>query len=157
MKPGLVVAMGLCGLLALATTASAWADEGPFIGRWHWNRTESTAPPGEPGPGDMVIDVSQADPAHLRWSVVVTDPQGQRSVETYDAPPDGTFHPISGDTTASFHLNGSTLAAVFRGPEGQTDKMTCTVSPNRQKMTCLGSMSGPNGTAIGYRDVYDRS
>jgi hypothetical protein len=141
----------------LATAGSAWADGSPFVGRWHWNRTESTLPPGEPGPRDMVIDVSQADLAHLRWSVAVTDPQGQRSVETYDAPPDGTFHPISGDTTASFHLNGSTLAAVFRGPEGQTDKMTCTVSPNRQKMTCLGSMSGPNGTAIGYRDVYDRS
>jgi hypothetical protein len=26
---------------------SAWADRSSFVGRWHWNRTQSSLPPGE--------------------------------------------------------------------------------------------------------------
>ena len=43
----ITVVMGLCVLLA---PSSAWTESNPFVGRWQWNRVQSTLPPGEPVP-----------------------------------------------------------------------------------------------------------
>ena len=48
---GTAVIVGLCVAL---TASSAWAESSPFVGRWHWNRAQSTLPPGEPPPNGLL-------------------------------------------------------------------------------------------------------
>lgn len=147
------IATGLCVALA---AGSAWADSSSFVGRWHWNRAQSTMPPGEPVPSDVTAEISRADGTHLTWSLTVVASQGQPNVETFDAPADGEFYPISSDTTAAFRLTGSTLQATFKGPTGQTDALTCTLAADQKKLTCSGVLSDRAGHTANYVDVYDR-
>jgi len=79
---GTTVIMGLCVALA---AGAAWAESGPFVGRWHWNRAESTLPPDEPFPNDLVNEISQADDSAVRWSVTIVTSDGQRHVVTFEA------------------------------------------------------------------------
>ena len=147
------IVMGVCVALA---AGSAWADSSPFVGRWHWNRAQSTTPPGEPVPNDVTAEISRADGTHLNWSLTVVASQGQPNVETFDAPADGEFYPIGSDTTAAFRLTGSTLKAPFKGPTGQTDALTCTLAADQKKMNCSGVLSDRAGHTANYVDVYDR-
>lgn len=141
--------------LILAGTA-AQADDGPFVGRWRWNEKQSALPPGEAAPAEMIAEISRADAAHVRWSVIVTDAQGKKDVESFDAPANGEFYPISNGTVAAFHLDGPALDATFKGPAGETDSLSCTVSTARDRMTCKGTMSESDGKAASYLDVFDR-
>src|SRR6267142_117689 len=90
--------MGLCLVLA---AGSALADSSSFVGRWHWNRAQSSSPPGEPMLNDVIAEISRADSTHVRWSVTVVAAQGQ-TVETFEAVANGEFYPINSDTTAAF-------------------------------------------------------
>ncbi len=148
----------ICGALCLAAAGAARADENsPFIGHWRWDRALSKLPPGEPAPTDMSLDFERVDAVHVRWTVTVKDAQGRPSLESHDTPGNGEFYPISEDTTASFRmLAPDRLQASFKGPEGETDSMTCTVAPDRRKMTCEGTKSAGGGKAVSYVDVYDR-
>jgi hypothetical protein len=154
------VVMGLCVALA---ASSAWADSSPFVGRWHWNRAQSTMPPGDlvlppgkPVPNDVTVEISRADSTHLKWSLTAFASQGPPNTETFDTPANGEFYPISSDTTAAFRLTGSTLQASFKGPTGQTDDLTCTLAADQKKMTCTGVLSDGKGHATNYVDVYDK-
>ena len=147
------VVVGLC----LASAASpAWADGSAFVGRWHLNQTQSTLPPGEPVPNDVTAEISRVDSTHVQWSLTVLASQSQTSVETFDAVANGEFYPINSDTTAAFSLNGNLLQSTFKGPSGQTDTLTCTLSADRAKMTCRGALSDEDGRTTNYVDVYDR-
>ena len=150
---GITVIVGLCTAL---TASSAWAESSPFVGRWHWNRAQSTLPPGEPVPNDVVAEISRVDSTHVQWSLTVLAAQGQTSVETFDAVPNGEFYPINSDTTAAFSLIGNTLQATFKGSTGQTDSLTCTLAADQKKMTCKGVLSSGDGRTTNYVDVYDR-
>jgi hypothetical protein len=150
------IAVGLCGALALGAAGSAWADDNPFVGRWHWNRAESKVPSSEAVPADMVADFTRVDTSHVKWSVTVTSPQGQNAVEKFDTPANGEFYPINDDTTVAFRVNGLTLQGTFKGSAGQTDNLSCTVSADRHKMTCSGEFTGSDGKTEPYLDVYDR-
>jgi hypothetical protein len=145
--------IGLCVALAAST---AWANSSPFVGRWHWNRAQSTMPPGETAPSDVTAEISRADAAHLKWSLTVVDSQNQPNVETFDAPANGEFYPINSDTTAAFRLAGSTLQGTFKGPAGEMDELTCTVGSDQKTMTCNGVLSDGQGHTTNYADVYDR-
>ena len=147
------IIMGLC--IALVAS-SAWADGSSFVGRWHLNRAQSTLPPGEPVPNDVIAEISRVDSTHVQWSLTVLAAQGQTSVETFDAVPNGEFYPINSDTTAAFSLNGNLLKATFKGPSGQTDILTCTLAADQKKMTCKGVLSSGDGRTTNYVDVYDR-
>ena len=147
------VIVGLCVAMA---ASSAWADSGAFVGRWHWNRAQSTPPPGEPVPNDVTVEISRADGAHVKWSLTVLSSQGQPNVETFDLVANGEFYPISVDTTAAFRLNENTLQATFKGPAGQTDDLTCTVEADQKKMTCKGVLSDGASRVTNYVDVFDR-
>src|SRR5260221_596246 len=117
---GLHVTKGAIGLCVALAASSAWADSSsPFVGRWHWNPAQSTLPPGQPAPSDVTAEISRADSAHLQWSLTVRDAQSQPNVETFDAPANGEFYSVSGDTTAAFRLSGSTLQGTFKGPSGR--------------------------------------
>jgi hypothetical protein len=149
-----VTAVVTCVALA---ASSAWADSNnPFVGRWHWNAAQSTMPPGEPMPSDVTAEISGADSTHLTWSLVVLDSERQSNVETFDAPANGEFYPISSDTSAAFRLAGNTLQADFKGPTGETDSLTCTLAANQKKMTCTGVLTDAQGHTANYVDVYDR-
>jgi hypothetical protein len=145
--------IGLCVALA---ASPAWADTSPFVGRWHWNQAQSTLPPGEPVPSDVTAVISRADSTHLKWSLTVLAPPAQPNVETFDAPANGEFYPVSSDTSAAFRLIGSALQATFKGPKGQTDVMTCTLAADQKTMSCSGALDDGEGHSANYVDVYDR-
>jgi len=136
--------------------AAVRAEDSPFIGHWHWSKARSVLPPGEPAPEDMVADIMRMDNAHVRWSVTVTDAHGKKDVESFDAPANGEFYPISNGATASFRLSGANLEAVFKGPGDETDTLSCAVSGDRNQMTCNGNLSEAGGKTAAYTDVYER-
>ena len=122
---GITVVMSLCALL---TTSSARAESSPFVGRWQWNRAHSTLPPGAPVPQDFLCDLARAESNHVSWSVTILTPEGQPYVETFAAPANGDFSPISSETTAAVRLTEDTLQVTFTGPAGQSDTQTCTLA-----------------------------
>ncbi len=144
------------GLWAIMATGTAWADGNAFVGKWRLNKAESRIPPGDVMPADMQADFTRVDSTHVRWSITVTDAQGRASIETFDTPGNGEFYPISSDTTAAFLLTNGALQGTFKGPAGETDKLTCSVSKDNLKMTCNGAMTAPSGAVLTYIDVYDR-
>lgn len=147
----------LCMLSLLWFCTKAEAQQSPFVGQWNWNRAQSVLPPGETPPSNMILDISQANPLHVRWSITVTSPQGSQAVESFDTPANGEFYPISSGTTASFRLPGNdAIVATFQGPSGQTDALHCTLAPDHNRMTCNGTVSGQDGNSARYVDVYDR-
>jgi len=150
---GTKVIMGLCVALA---AGAAWAESSPFVGRWHWNRAQSTLPPGEPSPNDVVSEISRVDDNSVTWSVTIVTPDGQPHVVTLEGGTDGEFHRISSDTTASVRLIDRGLQTTFKGPAGRSDVQTCTVSADDQKMTCKGVLTDGAGHTASYVDVYDR-
>jgi hypothetical protein len=150
---GTTAILGLCAAL---TASSAWAESGPFVGRWHWNPAQSTLPPGEPAPNDLTSEISRADGHYVTWSVTIVTPDGQPHVVTFDAAANGESYQISSDTTASARLTGDTLQATFNGPNGRSDAQTCTVSADQQQMTCRGVLTDGAGRTVNYVDVYDR-
>ena len=150
---GITMVMGLCAVLA---ASSAWAGSRPIVGRWHWNRAQSTLPPGEPVPKDLICEISRADDSHVKWAVTVLTPEGQSYVETFDTVANGEFYPISSETTASFRLTGDTLQATFKGPAGQLDAHTCTLSADQKQMICRGVLTEGDGRTVNYVDIYDR-
>ena len=83
---GTPVIVGLCAALMVS---SAWAEGSPFVGRWHWNRAQSTLPPGEPAPNDLISEISRADGTYVTWSVTIVTPDGQPHVVTFDARANG--------------------------------------------------------------------
>jgi hypothetical protein len=150
---GTAVIVGLCAAL---TASSACAESSPFVGRWHWNRAQSTLPPGEAAPNDLTNEISRADGGYVKWSVTIVTPDGQPHVVTFDAAADGESYRISSDTTAAVRLTGDTLQATFKGPSGQSDAQTCTVSADQRQMICRGVLTDRAGHAVNYVDVYDR-
>jgi len=147
------VIMGLCAVLS---AGFAWANSSPFVGRWHWNKAHSTPPRGEPMPQDFISEISRADPGTVNWSITILTPDGQSYAETFEAAADGEFRPLSDDTTVSFRLSSDTLQATFKGPAGQSDAQTCTLSADQKQMICKGILTKGNGQTADYVDVYDR-
>src|SRR5438552_16045181 len=94
---GTTVITGLCVALA---AGAAWAESSPFVGRWHWNRAQSTLPPGEPSPNDLVSEISRAD-GSVAWSVTIVTTDDQLHVVPFDAAAIGEPHPVSRHTPPS--------------------------------------------------------
>jgi len=138
------------------TTLFSRPESRSFVGRWHWNPAQSTLPPGEPAPNDLISEISRADGNHVTWSVTIVTPDGQPHVVTLDAAANGESRRISSDTTASARLTGDTLEATFKGPTGRSDIQTCTISTNQLQMTCRGVVTDGSGHTVSYVDVYDR-
>ncbi len=144
-------------LSACVLPSMARAQASPFVGHWHLNLALSKQPPGETPPRDIVTDIARADAMHVRWTLTVTDAQGQTDKSTFDLAANGEFYPISGDTTAAVQLTAATLQATFLDSTGQTDKLTCTLTPDGRRMTCNGMISQGSGNMANYVDVFDRS
>jgi hypothetical protein len=147
------------GLAVSAPLAAAHADPGSFVGKWHWNRTDSSLAPGEPAPKDVLLDISDIAGGRLKWTLTEIDPSGQSHTESFDGQSDGTPAKVVGaddQTTASFRLTADGLSATFSGPEGASDSWSCSLSPDQRKMTCRGTQSDGHGHSENYTDSYDR-
>lgn len=155
-RVGVAVCIGFCATLLVAAGAAAADEPNPFIGRWHWDRARSKLPASEILPADMVAEFSRVDALHVRWRITVTSAQGQQSVEAFDTPANGEFYPVNADTMVAVRLGRAALQATFRGPQGQTDTLACTVSSDRRIMTCDGKMTRADGQSQSYVDVYER-
>jgi hypothetical protein len=107
-------------------------------------------------PNDVIVEISRVDSTHVKWSLTVVAAGGRKNVEAFDSPANGEFYPVSSDTTAAFRLGESSLQATFKGMNGETDSLTCSVAIDRNKMTCKGTLIDRSGQTIGYVDVYDR-
>ena len=151
------IVLVLVGTVTCLPSARAWAEASPFVGRWHYNKALSTLRPGEASASNLVAEISRVDSTHLRWSVTTRDSQGKDDVESFDIPANGEFYPISEDAAASFRVSGTTLQAMFKDQNGQSDAMTCTLSSNQAKMTCNGLITQVDGKTAKYVDVFDRT
>ena len=150
---GITMVIGLCAALL---ASAAWAESSLFVGRWRLNLGQSKLAPGEPVPKDLICEISRADNSHVKWSVTVLTAEGQPHVETFDTVANGELYPVGSGTTASFRLTGDALQATFKGPAGQSDAQTCTVSADRKQMICRGVLTEGDGRTVNYVDVYDR-
>ena len=150
----LTVAVLAAGALC---SGSAHAQSSPFTGRWRWNKSQSTLPPGEPPPADLVMEINRADAAHVQWTITAKDQQGQSDVESFDAPANGKPYPIGNDASASMRLGPGTLQATFTGPGPGSDVLNCRLSPDGRRMTCNGQLTTSDGNTTRYIDVFDRS
>jgi hypothetical protein len=107
-------------------------------------------------PKDLICEISRAEDSHVKWSVTVLTAEGRPHVETFDTVANGEFYPVSSETTASFRLTGDTLQATFKGPAGQSDAHTCTLSADHKQMICRGVLTEGDSRTVNYVDVYDR-
>ena len=82
--------------------------------------------------------------------------KGAPRTEYFDTPANGEFYPVNGDTMASFVLSGPMLQATFKDEANHSDTLTCTVSADKNRMTCKGTLVGDGGRTVNYTDVYDR-
>ncbi len=147
------------GIVAFAA-CGAHADPAAFVGKWHWNKSESSTIPGEPPAQDILLNITELSNARLKWTLDAVDPQGQKHEESFDGKADGTPTRVTGagdQTTAAFTLAGDQLKAVFRSPDGGSDSWSCMVTAGGNKMSCKGTESDGKGHNADYTDVYDRS
>ena len=101
----------------------------------------------------LLVHAQEPASGHRFWA---TPGGGLRAGETFEAAADGEFRPLSDDTTVSFRLSSDTLQATFKGPAGQSDAQTCTLSADQKQMICKGILTKGNGQTADYVDVYDR-
>ena len=135
------------------------ADSPALVGHWHWNAAQSSATPGEPAPRDVLLVIDAAEPAHLRWTLTLTDAAGGQHTKSFNGSGDGKRVAVSGampGTTAAFTVTPNTFDADYKSPDGGSDRSSCALSPDRQKLTCRGSDTDGQGHATPYVDVYDR-
>jgi hypothetical protein len=148
------LALGVC--VTASISGSVRADTNSFLGRWHWNRAQSSLPPGESEPGDLTTEISRRDNQHLTWSATVLYSDGGSDVETFTAATDGKFRRIGGGTIFALRVADNILKGTFEGPSGQSDSFTCIVSAQQEEMTCKGVLGDGEGRIAHYIDVYDR-
>ena len=152
-------ALALTGLGAVLTMSAARAEDGGFVGRWHWNAKASTAVQGEPVPSEVTTTIVNAEPGHVKWTVHIVDHRGQPRTEAYDGPADGQPRAIEGagdGTMGAFTLAAGVLRATFHGPKGETDTLSCVVAPDQKSLRCDGMLRDAQGHTETYLDVYDR-
>ena len=140
------------------STAALAADDGAFVGEWHWNKGESSVVPGEPLPREVVLRIGSATAARVQWTLSRTDADGSQHTESFSGTGNGQPGAVSGapDTTGAFTVTATALEANYTSKDGSTDRTSCTLSSDRRKMTCHGTESDGKGHSMNYVDVYDR-
>jgi len=147
-------------LAALGAGSAVGADSSPLVGRWHWNASQSSpSSPGEPVPRDVLLAIDSAEPAHLHWTLTLTDAVGAQHTKSFDGTGDGKRVKLTGavpGTTAAFTVTPVGFDADYASPDGGSDRSSCALSADRRKLTCHGSETDGQGHATPYVDVYDR-
>ena len=144
-------------IAAVASMAMA-ADNGGFIGRWHWNKALSTAAPGEPLPKDVVLTITSATPAKVEWSLTRVDGDGSQHVESFSGTGKGQPAAITGGdgSMAAFTVTEHAMGSSYTNPDGSSERALCSLSADGKTMTCHGTESDGKGHSLDYTDVYER-
>jgi hypothetical protein len=154
---GLIRGSGLAlGVWVVLAPVPAAAETSPLVGTWRWNSALSRLPAGEAVPAAVTATIARADAAHVHWTITMAAGQGQKASRSFDVPANGEAYPISSDTTAAVTLNGPGLKAVFNGPNGEIDTLSCAVADAGKRMTCTGQVQDKDKKTSSYVDVYDR-
>ena len=146
-------------LVAIGASPALSAESSPLVGRWHWNPAQSTVTPGEPAPRDVLLVIESAEPAHMHWTLTLTDTADTQHKKSFNGSGDGKRVAVSGavpGTTAAFTVTPNTFEADYRSPDGGSDRSSCALSPDGQKLTCRGTDTDAQGHGMPYVDVYDR-
>jgi hypothetical protein len=155
-----LITLALAGLVAgLGTLPALAADASPWVGRWHWNEAESSKTPGEAPPREIVLVIQSASPAHVQWTLTITDPSGGQHQQAFNGSGDGKPAPVAGapaGTTGTLTVTATRFDGVYANPDGSSDRSSCTLSADARKMTCRGTDSDGKGHSMPYTDVYDR-
>jgi hypothetical protein len=137
---------------------TAFAADGPMTGpsTWTWNPKESKS--SAETPKSMVLKITKDDGTNLAWTMTVVDPKGKTHKSSWSGAYDGKERPAKGGGAAAFTKNsdGSTKIA-FKEKDGGGGEETCSVSSDKKKMTCKGTMKSKDGKTAEYTDVYDRT
>lgn len=150
---------GALALVAVSAPLAASADSPGLVGRWHWNPSQSSSTPGEAPPRDVLLVIQSASPARMQWELTIVDPAGARHVQSFSGSGDGKPAAVSGappGTTGALTVSANSYEAVYANPDGSSDRSTCSLSPDRQMLTCRGTDSDGKGHSVPYTDVYDR-
>jgi hypothetical protein len=145
-------------LMAMAAAPAMSADSSPLVGRWRWNASQSS-PSADPAPREVLLVIESADPAHMQWTLTMTDAAGAQHKKSFNGSGDGKRITVSGatsGTTAAFTVTPVTFDADYTSPDGSSDRSSCTLSTDRRKLTCRGTETDGQGHATTYVDVYDR-
>ena len=102
---------------------------------------------------------SSADVAHVVWHLTTTDEKGEHQSQSFDGTGDGKPVPIPGATdgaTQASTVTATTIENTFTNRDGSSERESCSLSPDRKRMTCRGTDSDGKGHNFTYIDVYDR-
>ncbi len=153
-----VIALAIAG--PAAASAQPAPAQTPFIGKWHWNRAESTSLiSGEAVPNDVVLAIASADRGRVRWTLTAVDAKGETHVQSFDGRGDGSAAPVAGapdGAMASFTVTPTGFQGHYTNRDGSSERTDCTVSADRAKMSCRGTEADAKGRTRAYTDVYDR-
>jgi hypothetical protein len=142
----------------LLVPVAGFAADGPMTGpsTWTWNAKESKTVGN--APKAIVLKITKDDGTNLAWAMTTTDSKGKSHKMSWSGAYDGKERPAKGGGSASFTRgnDGSTKIA-FKETNGSTGEETCTVSSDKKKMTCNGTMKTKDGKSADYTDVYDRT
>ena len=134
-----------------------------FVGHWVWNVAASSQPgqqQGQPSePRSLTLEIVAADPGRVEWSMTEMDPKGGAHIQSFTGTGDGRPGPVKGNemnATAAFTIKGPVMTVAFTTPDGGSDHLSCSLSPNGRQMTCRGTESDNRGNREDYVDVYDR-
>jgi hypothetical protein len=146
----------LAATLLLPCVAVAADTPGPAT--WTWNAKESVLATGMPAPKSTVLKITKDDGNHLAWSMTTIDSKGKTHTMSWSGAYDGKERPAKGGGDAAFTKgdNGA-INVSFKEKDGSSGKESCTISDDKKKMTCKGTMTAKDGKTSDYTDVYDRS
>jgi hypothetical protein len=153
----LIAAAALLLLLPIV----AYAAEGPFTGpaTWTWNASQSKTADANAPTKSMVLKITRDDGTNLAWLLTVVDAKGATHKMSWSGAYDGKERPAKGGGGAAAFTKGGdgSIKIAFKEKDGSTGDETCTVSSDRKKMTCNGTVKGKDGRTVDYTDIYDRS
>ncbi len=165
----LAIGAAAAGLLALAAVIPVRAAMtiSPFSGAWHWNKDESKLVPGVAAPQEIIWDIKNftghghTDYNRVQMSLEITYPDGSERSEGFDGAFDGKPYPVKGRddgaTRAYTVLPDGSLQSKFTSKKSETGSTsTCTLSPDRKKMTCSGTAPDAQGKPADFTVVFDR-
>jgi hypothetical protein len=142
----------------LLVPVAAFAADGPLTGPSTWTRNATESKTAGEAPKSQVLKVTKDDGTNLAWSMTWVDPKGKTQKMSWSGAYDGKERPAKGGGAASFTKGSENSTKVsYKEKDGSTGEETCTVSSDKKKMTCKGTVKGKDGKSVDYTDVYDRS
>lgn len=125
---------------------------------WTWNAKESTLPAGMPAPKSQVMKITEKGDKAVNWTMTTVGTDGKKQVMSWSGAYDGKDRPVKGGGTAALTKDADgTTNVSWKDKDGSTGAEKCTLSSDKKKMTCKGSVKMKDGKSADFTDVMDRS